>query len=102
MYVARARVSEAGEPATRVVVSSDPHSGRWVDVRRHLQRDLERSGATSSKAADLARVVVPGSLTEALGAGDMFLDVAAAAADSQRGEAEMHQPEFDCPVDPPV
>jgi 2-keto-4-pentenoate hydratase/2-oxohepta-3-ene-1,7-dioic acid hydratase in catechol pathway len=102
MYLARARVNEAGEPATRIVASSDPRSGHWIDVRRHYQRDLERSGATPSKAADLARVVVSGSLTHALASGDLFLDIAESAARSERGDAEMDRPEFDCPVDPPV
>lgn len=102
MFIGRARVTEAGEPAARIVASSDPLSGPWVDVRRHYQRQLERSGASQSRARAVARFVVPDSLTDALSVGDLFVDLAEAAAQSARGDAEIPEPDLVCPVDPPV
>lgn len=88
--------------APRIVSSASPHAG-WRDVRDYHRIRLQAKGAATDAADQLSRMVAGGSLTTALGFGDLFLDLAAACASDTTGDVEVTRPEtFLCPVDPPI
>jgi 2-keto-4-pentenoate hydratase/2-oxohepta-3-ene-1,7-dioic acid hydratase in catechol pathway len=99
MFLARILGSD-GSP--RLVVSSDPAAG-WRDIRDFHAASLRAGGATTDAAERLSRLVVPGSLTDALSTGDLFLDLARACTHDASGDLEVLTPHtFLCPVDPPI
>jgi 2-keto-4-pentenoate hydratase/2-oxohepta-3-ene-1,7-dioic acid hydratase in catechol pathway len=83
----RLRVDTPDGPEPRIVVARGQHHA--VDVRRSEALRLERAGVTRSAAARIAHAVVPSSMTEALGAGPVFLEAAGLAVGDQTGDAEL-------------
>ena len=100
-----ARIAYEGPDGTepRVVVASDAHPDRWIDLRKAEAVRLERRGVTRRSAKRIAATSVSGSLTELLELGPLFLEFAAAAIDDV--EAETLAPagaRLLAPVDPPA
>lgn len=87
MKLGRTRSVTPDGTVTRIVVADEAEV--WFDVRRAERLRLERAGATTPAASRVAAALVPGSLSDALAAGDAFLDAARAAigADDARIEA---------------
>ncbi|GAB1818634.1 fumarylacetoacetate hydrolase family protein [Herbidospora sp. RD11066] len=100
MYLARRKVAAPDGPDHRIIVSSDPGSGLWSDVRTVARLRLERGGATATAAAQLAAAAVPASMTAALELGDAFWDSARHALESTSGDGLVADPVLGCPVDP--
>ncbi len=87
MKIARIKHTGLDGAEARIVVGSQVSPGRWVDVRTCVRLHLERRGATSNAARQLASLLVPGSLSLALEAGDQFMDALYAAAEDSSGDA---------------
>jgi 2-keto-4-pentenoate hydratase/2-oxohepta-3-ene-1,7-dioic acid hydratase in catechol pathway len=83
MQLGRVEVATQDGPEVRVVVASDDAPERWVDVRAAERLRLQRAGATSTAAHRLAAALVPGSLSLALEAGEIFMEAASSAVDCQ-------------------
>ncbi|MFN3390297.1 MAG: fumarylacetoacetate hydrolase family protein [Meiothermus ruber] len=101
MKIARLRYPSPDGPEIRIVVEALGQPGRWVDVRNTARRAFERRGATAGAALQLARTLVPSSLSQALENGEAFLETLAQAAADTSGEtlaAEGGQ--FVAPIDP--
>lgn len=90
MKIGRTRNDSPDGMQTRIVVA-DEAAEVWFDVRRAERLRLERAGATRSAAARIAGAVMPGSLSEALAAGEAFTDAARAAigVDDARVDGEV-------------
>jgi 2-keto-4-pentenoate hydratase/2-oxohepta-3-ene-1,7-dioic acid hydratase in catechol pathway len=102
MYLARIHSTEIDGQAKRIVAASSP-AGPWVDVRVAARMGLERRGATPDAARRLAHALVPESMTEALSAGEAFMDLVAQAIEDRTGAAVVGgSPAFAAPVDPPA
>lgn len=87
MKIARIRFDGPDGAEARIVVGSSVTPGRWVDVRTVARLDLERRNATAAAARRIATLLVPGSLSAALEAGDQFMDALEAAASDSSGDA---------------
>jgi 2-keto-4-pentenoate hydratase/2-oxohepta-3-ene-1,7-dioic acid hydratase in catechol pathway len=87
MKIARIKHTSLDGTEARIVVGSKVMPNRWVDVRTCVRLYLERRGATSNAARQLASLLVPGSLSLALETGDQFMDALEAAAEDSSGEA---------------
>ncbi|MEU6349290.1 fumarylacetoacetate hydrolase family protein [Streptomyces sp. NPDC047072] len=82
MKFARARVDNFGWTGHRLLVAEG--TGPWIDLRAWARDELVHRGANEERANDLAAACVPGSLSQALQGGDVFLDlVDRAVADAE-------------------
>jgi len=88
MKLARAVVHGADGAESRLLVSDDPEQG-WVDIRLATRLRLERGGASTAAAARIAAALVPASMSEALGAGEVFPAAAREALQADRGDAHI-------------
>jgi 2-keto-4-pentenoate hydratase/2-oxohepta-3-ene-1,7-dioic acid hydratase in catechol pathway len=102
MFLARIHTSEIDGQAKRIVAAS-ASTGPWTDVRVATRIGLERRGATTEAARRLAYMLVPESMTQALEAGEAFMDLVAQAVEDRSGAAVIGgAPSFAAPVDPPA
>jgi 2-keto-4-pentenoate hydratase/2-oxohepta-3-ene-1,7-dioic acid hydratase in catechol pathway len=88
MYLARIRIETPDGPAARIVAADHP-DGAWRDVRTVERLRLERRGAAAATAARLAVALVPGSMADALSAGDAFLEAAHRAVADESGDSDV-------------
>ena len=103
MKIARIRNEGPDGAEARIVVRTDSGEARWVDVRAAERLRLEQLGVAPDAARRLAAVVVPGSLTLALGSGPLFREALASAASAAPVEAlAPADARLLAPVDPPA
>ena len=81
MRLGRVEVVSADGPEARLVVASSDTPDRAVDVRAAERLRFQRAGASAAAARRLAEALVPGSLSVALQAGDLFLEAVRLAAE---------------------
>jgi 2-keto-4-pentenoate hydratase/2-oxohepta-3-ene-1,7-dioic acid hydratase in catechol pathway len=102
MHIGRISAEGPDGQEPRVVVASDERPQQWVDLRTAERLRLERGGAESARARELAAALVPGSLTSALEAGNAFFEaIHAALADPAAEAVVAGEPKLIAPVDPP-
>jgi 2-keto-4-pentenoate hydratase/2-oxohepta-3-ene-1,7-dioic acid hydratase in catechol pathway len=102
VFLARIRYDGPDGEEPRIVASSRA-GGPWIDVRTAERRRLERRGATSESARRISASLAPGSMAEALGGGEAFLDAARAASINTMGDGLVGEDaRFIAPLDPPL
>ncbi|KSU70009.1 2-keto-4-pentenoate hydratase/2-oxohepta-3-ene-1,7-dioic acid hydratase (catechol pathway) [Pseudarthrobacter enclensis] len=85
------------------VVAVEPEAGRVVDLARAYALTLERTGASASRARELALTLFPGSLAAGIASGDTFLESAhAALAAADDASTPIEQVEWRAAIDPPM
>jgi hypothetical protein len=101
MHLARIAIESSDGADARIVAAADKTPDRWMDVRAAERLRLLRAGASESGARRLAAALVPGSLSEAVGGGEAFIEAAHAAAGSDDEAARAGDaPRFLAPIDP--
>ena len=58
------------------VVAVEPEADRVIDLARAHALTLQRKGATTDRAREVAQTIFPGSLSRGISAGEAFLDLA--------------------------
>ncbi|QZY50628.1 fumarylacetoacetate hydrolase family protein [Leucobacter tenebrionis] len=102
MKIGRISVPSPDGEVTRVV-AVEPEAGRVIDLARAYSLALQRNGATPDRAREVSLALFPASLSNALAAGDAFLDrahEALAAADD--ASAPIDSVSWRAAIDPPV
>jgi 2-keto-4-pentenoate hydratase/2-oxohepta-3-ene-1,7-dioic acid hydratase in catechol pathway len=88
-------------PEPRVVVAALDAPEQWFDLRSAERLRLMRAGASNAAARRLAAALVPGSLSQALGAGAVFMEAAHnAVAASDEGARAPASARVLAPIDP--
>jgi 2-keto-4-pentenoate hydratase/2-oxohepta-3-ene-1,7-dioic acid hydratase in catechol pathway len=90
-------------PEPRVVVASDAHPDRWIDLRAAQTLRLAKRGVSRAAALRLAEASVPGSLTASIETGPLFFEAANAAIENTE-EAALAPAgaKLIAPIDPPA
>ncbi len=103
MKLGRIETPGDGGPEGRIVLVRPEH-GLAIDLALAERLRLERRGASLEAAQRVARAVFPPSMAAAIALGDEFLQRAAAAVDSDRGDAclSLDGLRWLPPIDPPV
>jgi 2-keto-4-pentenoate hydratase/2-oxohepta-3-ene-1,7-dioic acid hydratase in catechol pathway len=101
MHLARIEVESPAGPEARIAVAADESPDRWIDARTAERLRRRRAGASEAGATRLAAALVPGSLSEALGGGEAFIDAArVATGSSDEAALAPESPRLLAPIDP--
>ena len=103
MKIGRIALASPDGPVARLV-SIHTEERRVVDLAAAERLRLEAKGATHDAAKRLATTLFPGSMAEALAAGDLFLEAVQEAVDARGTDASLplDEQEWLPAVDPPV
>jgi 2-keto-4-pentenoate hydratase/2-oxohepta-3-ene-1,7-dioic acid hydratase in catechol pathway len=97
--LARQRVDGPDGAAARILAAA-AGDDTFYDVRTALRIRAEKGGATSEAANRHAATLIPESLAQALGGGQLFTDAVSRALDDQPAEAVVSDPVLTNALDP--
>jgi len=85
------------------VVAVEPEADRVIDLARAHALTLQRKGATTDRAREVAQTIFPGSLSRGISAGEAFLDLAhTALSAADDASLPLDNVDWRAAVDPPV
>ncbi|MCV7100417.1 fumarylacetoacetate hydrolase family protein [Mycobacterium palustre] len=99
MKIARRTVDGPDGQSARILVAA-PDDDAWYDLRTAVRLHALQRGATVESANRLAAALVPSSLAQALGGGDVFADAMKRTLDERPNEAKVVEPVLTNALDP--